>query len=189
MNGRLDLTFRELKANKLILHVERLFDFLPRDRYRVNIIFNEYLSGKDIELDFELTKEQKDIARAAKEFAEKEFVERAEEFDREESFDEAICKKAAELGFLGIFIDEKYGGAGLGTLEQCLLQEEFAAIDLGTAVAVLTPCFGSEIIQAFGTEEQKERYLPPLTRGEAIMGSAFTEPDAGSDMAAEEQRP
>lgn len=135
-------------------------------------------------MDFELTNEQKDIARAAKEFAEKEFVDRAEEFDREESFDEAIFKKAAELGFLGIFIEEKYGGAGLGILEQCILQEEFSAVDLGTAVAVLTPCFGSEIIQAFGTEEQKQKYLPPLAAGEAIMGSAFTEPDAGSDLAA-----
>lgn len=135
-------------------------------------------------MDFELTNEQRDIAKAAKEFAEKEFVERAEEFDREESFDEAIFKKAAELGFLGIFIEEKYGGAGLGVLEQCILQEEFSSVDLGTAVAVLTPCFGSEIIQAFGTEEQKEKFLPPLAAGEAIMGSAFTEPDAGSDLAA-----
>jgi alkylation response protein AidB-like acyl-CoA dehydrogenase len=72
----------------------------------------------------------------------------------------------------------------LGTVEQCILQEEFAAVDLGIAVAVLTPCFGSEIIQAFGTEEQKATYLPPLAKGEAIMGSAFTEPDAGSDLAA-----
>lgn len=135
-------------------------------------------------MDFELTNEQKDIATAAKDFAEKEFVDRAEEFDREESFDEMIFKKAAELGFLGIFLEEKYGGAGLGVLEQCILQEEFSAVDLGTAVAVLTPCFGSEIIQAFGTDEQKEKYLPSLAAGEAIMGSAFTEPDAGSDLAA-----
>ncbi len=135
-------------------------------------------------MDFDLTKEQKDIAKAAREFAEGEFVERAEEFDREEAFDESILKKAAELGFIGIFIDTKYGGAGLGTVEQCILQEEFSAVDLGITVAVLSACFGSEIIEAFGTEEQKLHYLPPLTRGEAVMGSAFTEPDAGSDLAA-----
>ncbi|MDB9822816.1 acyl-CoA dehydrogenase family protein [Deltaproteobacteria bacterium] len=135
-------------------------------------------------MDFEFSNEQKDIAKAAREFAEKEFVERAEEFDREETFDEAIFKKAADLGFVGLFIDEKYGGAGLGALEQCILQEEFGAVDLGISVAVLTPCFGSEIIQAFGTEEQKSKYLPTLASGEAIMGSAFTEPDAGSDLAA-----
>jgi alkylation response protein AidB-like acyl-CoA dehydrogenase len=135
-------------------------------------------------MDFELTKEQKDIAKAAREFAEGEFTDRAEEFDREEFFDEAIFKKAADLGFVGIFIEERYGGAGLGTVEQCILQEEFAAVDLGMAVAVLTPCFGSEIIQAFGTEAQKLQYLPKLAKGKAIMGSAFTEPDAGSDLAA-----
>jgi alkylation response protein AidB-like acyl-CoA dehydrogenase len=135
-------------------------------------------------MDFELTKEQRDIANAAREFAEGEFVEKAEEFDRDETFDESIFKKAVELGFVGIFIEEKYEGAGLGTMEQCILQEEFAAVDLGIAIAVLTPCFGSEIIQAFGTEEQKRHYLPPLAKGEAIMGSAFTEPNAGSDLAA-----
>jgi alkylation response protein AidB-like acyl-CoA dehydrogenase len=134
-------------------------------------------------MDFEFTKEQKDIAKAAREFAQGEFIEKAEEFDRDESFDDSIYKRAADLGFLGIFIDEKYGGAGLGTFEQCILQEEFAAVDLGMSVAVLTPCFGSEIIQRFGTEEQKQKYLPLLTRGESIMGSAFTEPDAGSDLA------
>ena len=135
-------------------------------------------------MNFELTKEQQDIAKAAKEFAEGEFTDKAEAFDRDETFDEAIFKKAVDLGFVGIFIDEKYGGAGLGMVEQCILQEEFAAVDLGISVAVLIPCFGSEIIQAFGTEAQKTQYLPPLAKGEAIMGSAFTEPDAGSDLAA-----
>ncbi len=62
-------------------------------------------------MDFELTKEQKDIAQAAREFAEKEFIERAEEFDREETFDEEISRKAAELGFVGIFIEEEYGAS------------------------------------------------------------------------------
>ena len=135
-------------------------------------------------MDFEFTKEQKDIAQAAREFAEKEFLERAEEFDRDETFDEEIFKKAAELGFVGIFIDEAYGGAGLGIMEQCILHEEFSAVDMGTGVAVTTPTFGAELIQKFGTREQKEQYLPPLVRGDAIMGSALTEPDAGSDLAA-----
>jgi alkylation response protein AidB-like acyl-CoA dehydrogenase len=135
-------------------------------------------------MDFEFTKEQKDIARAAREFAEKEFTDRAEEFDRDETFDESLHKKAAELGFIGMYIDEKYGGAGLGLVEQCILQEEFAAVDAGISTAILTSCFGSEVIQEFGTEEQKRSYLPLLCSGEAVMGSAFTEPDAGSDLAA-----
>jgi alkylation response protein AidB-like acyl-CoA dehydrogenase len=135
-------------------------------------------------MDFELTKEQRDIAKAARKFAEGEFSDRAEEFDRDEAFDEAVFKKASELGFVGIFISEKYGGAGLGIMEQCILHEEFSAVDLGMSVAVTSACFGSEVIEAFGTEEQKIKYLPPLPRGEAVMGSAFTEPDAGSDLAA-----
>jgi alkylation response protein AidB-like acyl-CoA dehydrogenase len=135
-------------------------------------------------MDFEWTKEQKDIAQAAREFAEGEFAERAQECDKEESFDEDVFRKAAALGFVGIFIEEKYGGAGLGIVEQCILQEEFSAVDLGMGAGVLSSCFGSEIIQAFGTEEQKKKYLPPLVKGMSIMGSAFTEPNAGSDLAA-----
>ena len=135
-------------------------------------------------MDFELTNEQKDIARAAREFAEKEFTDKAEEFDREETFDEAIFKKAAELGFIGIFIDEKYGGAGLGILEQCIIQEEFASVDLGMGVAVVSSCFGAETIQEFGSEDHKSKYLPPLVTGDAIMGCALTEPNAGSDVGA-----
>ena len=72
-------------------------------------------------MDYDMTREQEDIAKAAKEFAEGEFIENAEEFDREETFNETILRKAAELGFIGIFIDEKYGGAGLGIVEQCIL--------------------------------------------------------------------
>jgi alkylation response protein AidB-like acyl-CoA dehydrogenase len=134
-------------------------------------------------MDFELSKEQKDIARAAREFAEGEFPDRAEEFDRDETFDESLHKKAAELGFVGTFIKEEYGGPGMGMLEYCLIFEEFAAVDPGIAVAILISSYGAEIIQEFGTGEQKRRYLPPIVQGEAVMGSAFTEPDAGSDLA------
>ena len=134
-------------------------------------------------MDFELSKEQKDIVKAAKEFAEGEFPDRAEEFDRDESFDESIFKKAAELGFVGVWIKEEYGGPGMGMLEHCLITEEFYVVDPGIATAVLSAAFGAEIVEAFATEEQKKTYLPPLVKGETIMGSALTEPDAGSDLA------
>jgi alkylation response protein AidB-like acyl-CoA dehydrogenase len=134
-------------------------------------------------MDFELSKEQKDIASAAREFAQGEFPDRAEEFDRDETFDEALYKKAAELGFVGTFIKEDYGGPGMGLLEYCLIFEEFSAVDPGIAVAILISSYGAEIVQEFGSEEQKQRYLPPLVSGQAVMGSAFTEPDAGSDLA------
>ena len=133
-------------------------------------------------MDFDLTKEQQDIQKAAREFAQGEFPARAQEFDRTETFDLDIWRKACELGFVGVFIDEAYEGAGLGFFEHCLITEEFWAVDAGMANAVITTTFGAELLRMFGTEEQKQRYLPPLVRGEAIMGTAITEPDAGSDV-------
>ena len=134
-------------------------------------------------MDFTLSKEQRDIQKAAREFALGEFLpEKAQEFDRNETFDLSIWRKACELGFVGVFIDEKYEGAGLGFLEHCLITEEFWAVDAGMGNAVITATFGSELLTLFGTEEQKQKYLPPLVKGEAIMGCAITEPDAGSDV-------
>jgi len=134
-------------------------------------------------MDFTLSKEQRDIQKAAREFAVGEFLpEKAQAFDRNETFDLSIWRKACELGFVGVFIDEKYGGAGLGFLEHCLITEEFWAVDAGMGNAVITATFGSELLKLFGTEEQKQKYLPPLVQGEAIMGCAITEPDAGSDV-------
>ncbi|MEI6153861.1 MAG: acyl-CoA dehydrogenase family protein [Deltaproteobacteria bacterium] len=130
----------------------------------------------------ELTTEQKDIAKAAREFAEKEFRDRAKEFDEKEEFDPAIWKRAAENGFIGTFIKEEYGGAGLGFLEHSLITEEFWRVDPGCGQALVSCSFGSEMIQSFGTETQKKKYLPPIVAGEAIIGTAVTEPDAGSDV-------
>jgi acyl-CoA dehydrogenase len=133
-------------------------------------------------MDFELTAEQKDIKRAAREFAEKAFPEVAEECDVNEMFPRALWKKACELGFVGVFIDEAYGGSGLGILENVLIMEEFCRVDAGCAGVILTT-LGSEFILLYGREEQKKKYLPGLTKGEAIMGMAITEPDVGSDAA------
>ena len=135
-------------------------------------------------MDFTLSKEQQDIIKAAREFALGEFPERAQDFDRNETFDLDIWRKACKLGFVGVFIDEAYGGAGLGFMEHCLITEEFWAVDAGIANAVITTTFGSELLGMFGTEEQKKKYLPPLVEGKAIMGNAITEPDAGSDVTA-----
>jgi acyl-CoA dehydrogenase len=132
---------------------------------------------------FELTKEQRDIRQSAREFAEKEFKDIARELDEKEQFDDRIWKKAAELGFVGVFIDEKYGGAGLGHFEQCLIIEEFARIDGGIAQSMVATYFGTQMIKLFGTEEQKQKYLPPICSGQWRGGMASTEPDAGSDVA------
>ncbi|MCX5830810.1 MAG: acyl-CoA dehydrogenase family protein [Deltaproteobacteria bacterium] len=131
----------------------------------------------------ELNREQLDIRKAAREFAEGEFRERAKEFDEKEDFDLSIWKKACENGFVGTFIKEEYDGAGLGYFEHSLISEEFWRVDPGCGQAVLSCTFGSEMIQAFGSEELKKKYLPPLANGEAIMGFGITEADAGSDAA------
>lgn len=133
-------------------------------------------------MDFELTNEQKDIKKAAREFAEGMFPEVAEECDLNETFPRALWKKACDLGFVGVFIDEAYGGPGLGLMENILIMEEFCRVDAGCAGVTLTT-LGSEFILLYGREEQKKKYLPGLTKGEAIMGMAITEPDAGSDVA------
>jgi len=134
-------------------------------------------------MDFTLNKEQKDIIKAAREFATGEFPERALEFDREEKFDLDLWRKACDLGFVGVFIEEKYGGLGYGFFEHCLISEEFWAVEPGIGQAITSATFGSEIVQLFGTEEQKEFVLPKLVAGEAIIATAITEPDAGSDAA------
>ncbi|MBW2709204.1 MAG: acyl-CoA/acyl-ACP dehydrogenase [Deltaproteobacteria bacterium] len=132
-------------------------------------------------MDFGLNKEQQDIVAAAKEFALGEFPDRAQEFDRNETFDQDIWRKACELGFVGIFIPEEYEGAGYGFLEHCLITEEFWAVDPGIGQAILSCTFGSELLMLFGTEGQKQTILPKLVAGEAIIATAITEPDAGSD--------
>jgi acyl-CoA dehydrogenase len=133
-------------------------------------------------MDFELTDEQKDIKKAAREFAEGTFPEVAEECDINETFPRKLWKKACDLGFVGVFIDEAYRGPGLGLLENVLIMEEFCRVDAGCAGVTLTT-LGSEFILLYGREEQKKKYLPLLPKGEAIMGMAITEPDVGSDTA------
>jgi len=132
-------------------------------------------------MDFELNSIQKDILKAAREFAEKDFTDVARGYDEKEEFPKDLWKKACELGFVGVFIEEKYGGAGLGFTEASLIMDEFWRVDPGCG-NILLAAFGAEVIQKFGTEDQKLEYLPLIPSGKAIMGSAITEPDAGSDI-------
>ena len=135
-------------------------------------------------MDFNLTKEQRDIKKAARAFAEGEFPDLAKESDREEKTDRKLMKKACDLGFVGVFIDEEFGGAGYGYLESAFVMEEFWRVDPGLGSQIASVCFGSEMILLFGSDNQKRKYLPPLCKGEAISGTAVTEPDAGSDVLA-----
>jgi acyl-CoA dehydrogenase len=134
-------------------------------------------------MDYELTEEQKYIKNAAKEFAEGEFKpETAREFDQKHEFPKDLYGKAAKLGFIGCYYDEKYGGQGLGLLENVLVEEEFCRVDSTLGSAMFTGLFGSDMILEYGTEEQKTEYLPKTAQGEWLSSGAFTEPAHGSDI-------
>ena len=135
-------------------------------------------------MDFEFSKEQQDIRKAAREFAEKEFPEVAREIDIKEEFPFDVWRKACGLGLIGCFIPEEYNGAGLGVTEHCLITEQFWTVDPGCGQCMISAVIGAEVIETNGTDEQKRRYLAPLPTGEMIMGIAITEPDAGSDTLA-----
>jgi alkylation response protein AidB-like acyl-CoA dehydrogenase len=132
-------------------------------------------------MDFEFSAEQKDIRRAAREFALGELKDIAGDCDRNETFPPELIKKAGELGFLGVFIDEAYGGAGLGFLEHAIILEEFWRVDPGLGQQLCSITFGAEEFLLFGSDAQKQKFLPPVAGGKSIMGFAITEPDAGSD--------
>jgi alkylation response protein AidB-like acyl-CoA dehydrogenase len=123
---------------------------------------------------FKLTDEQKDIKKAAREFAEGEFPDIASECDINETFPADLWKKACEFGFIGVSIEEQYGGQGLGILEYALLLEEFWRVDPGCG-NILFSTLGSELIQQYGNEKQKKEYLRPLTKGKAIIGTIVHE--------------
>lgn len=134
-------------------------------------------------MDFRLNKEQEAIQKAAREFAQGEFdKEIALECERTHSFPKEIWKKACALGFMGIHFPEEYGGQEYGIFENALVVEEFCRQDSGIGVALSLADFSSEIILRAGTEEQKDKYLTPLTQGKALSSGGFTEPDHGSDI-------
>ena len=134
-------------------------------------------------MDFELGKAQKEIQKAAREFAKGEFDrELALELDRKHEFPRAIWKKAAELGFVGVHYPEAYSGQGLGVLENILIAEELCARDSGIGSAVVLASFAAECVLRFGSEELKRTFLPPVAEGRMLSGGAFTEPGHGSDI-------
>jgi len=133
-------------------------------------------------MDFELSDEVEQIRSELQKFAENEIEPVASEYDREEKTPHELIEKGAEMGLTGIQIPVEYGGAGYDALEGAVIVEELYAADPGCAGAILGTAFGSEAILEFGTEEQKEKYLPALADGEMICGSAISEPDTGSDV-------
>ncbi|GMR04588.1 MAG: acyl-CoA dehydrogenase family protein [Thermodesulfobacteriota bacterium] len=135
-------------------------------------------------MDFELNEEQKMIREMTKRFVDKELVPAERENDIMERFPMDIIKKMAPLGFLGTIIPERYGGAGLDYISDAIIFEEIGrgSFSLRTVVSVQVSLV-EYIILNWGTEEQKERYLPRLCKGEILGSFALTEPEAGSDAA------
>jgi len=122
-------------------------------------------------MDFELSEEQKDIQKAAREFAQGEFdPDLAQELDQNGAFPEAMWKKAARLGFIGIHYPEEFGGQGLSLLESALVIEAFCGVDSGIGSALSLVDLGSELILKFGSEEQMKRFLPSGERREENDG-------------------
>jgi len=134
-------------------------------------------------MDFELTNRQKQIRMAAREFAEGELVPIGKECEAKGEFPGDIIKKAAQLGFVGVYIKKEYGGLGLGSLEHSIILEEFWRAEPGFGQIFSQTTFGAQELLLFGSEEQKKKYLPPLVKGDWVMGFAITEPEAGSDTA------
>src|ERR1044072_1239212 len=133
-------------------------------------------------MNFQLTEEHLMIQKAARDFAVNELLPGVIERDEHQKFPVEQIKKLGELGFLGMMVDPKYGGAGLDTISYVLAMEEISKIDASTSVCMSVNnslvCWG---LEAFASEEQKQKYLVPLAKGEVIVAFLLSEPEAGSD--------
>src|SRR5919199_2228312 len=140
-------------------------------------------------MDFDLTDEQKLVRETARAFTDNEIVDRARENDRTEHFDLELVGMLAEQGYLGAIVPREYGGAGLDYLTYGLIVEEVGRGDsaMRTVISVQTSLVCSAILR-WGTEEQKQRYLPKLCSGEWLGCFGLTEPDTGSDAANQKTR-
>jgi len=140
-------------------------------------------------MDFELTDEQRLVRETARAFTDNEIVERARENDRNEHFDLELVEKIAAQGYLGAIVPREYGGAGLDYLTYGLIVEEIGRGDsaMRTVVSVQTSLVCSALVR-WGTEEQKQHYLPKLCSGEWLGCFCLTEPDTGSDAANQRTR-
>ncbi len=133
-------------------------------------------------MNFSLTEEQLAVKEATREFAQKELKPGVIERDSKMEFPKEQVRAMGELGFLGIMVDPKYGGSGMDTMSYVLAMEEISKVDNSCSVTMSVNnslvCWG---IETFGTEEQKQKYLPKLATGEWIGSFCLSEPEAGSD--------
>jgi butyryl-CoA dehydrogenase len=135
-------------------------------------------------IDFELTDEQRLIRETARDFADREIAPRARENDRNEHFDTELVQKIADMGFLGAIVPEEYGGRDVDYRTYALIVEEVGrgCSAMRTVVSVVTSLVCSSLVR-WGSEEQKQEWLPQLCSGQALGCFGLTEPDTGSDAA------
>ncbi|MBX3164030.1 MAG: acyl-CoA dehydrogenase [Bacteroidetes bacterium] len=133
-------------------------------------------------MQFELTEEHLMIQKAAREFAQNELKPGVIERDELQKYPTEQIKKMGELGFMGMMVDPKYGGGGMDAISYVLAMEEISKVDASCSVVMSVNnslvCWG---LEQFGTEEQKQKYLVPLAKGEKIGAFCLSEPEAGSD--------
>ena len=131
---------------------------------------------------FQLSEEHLMIQQAARDFAQQELLPGVIERDEHQKFPAEQIKRLGELGFLGMMVSPQYGGSGLDTISYVLAMEEISKVDASTSVVMSVNnslvCWG---LETFGNEEQKQKYLVPLAKGEIIGGFCLSEPEAGSD--------
>jgi len=133
-------------------------------------------------MDFQLTEEQNLTRQAVRDFAEKEIAPIARELDEKERFSPELTQKMAELGLLGCFVSEKYGGSNMGYISYIIAVEELARVDGSQAATIAAGnSLGIGPIYYFGNEKQKQEWLPKLCSGKNLAAFGLTEPEAGSD--------
>ncbi len=138
-------------------------------------------------MDWTYTDEQKMLRDMVRKFVDKELRPAAERIDKEKKIPRELIRKIAELGLLGVSFPPEYGGAGMGEIGYCVMQEEIGRGCASTATFIgAHQSIGASGIYLFGTEEQKQKYLIPLAEGTKIGAYALTEPNAGSDAFASE---
>ena len=133
-------------------------------------------------MNFDLSTEQQEIQALARDFARDRIEPNAAAWDRDHGFPRELIGELAELGLMGVCVPEEYGGAGADFVSYILVLEELSRADAGVGVTVAVHTSAVTLpILAFGSDEQKSRFVPPLARGEAVGAFALTEPEAGSD--------
>jgi alkylation response protein AidB-like acyl-CoA dehydrogenase len=130
----------------------------------------------------DLTDEQKAITEMVRQFADNEIIPVAEEYDHEDKFPEAIVEQMKELGLFGVTIPEEYGGMGLDLTTYAMIVEELSRGWISISGVVNTHFIGSYLLMKFGTDGQKQRYLPRMATGEIRGAFSLSEPEVGSDV-------